>query len=190
MRGCIKAFIAGGAVLAASPAIARISHKPVSCIYDGVAHNRVIDSDKVDALLVNGQQAKDNDDKMVMQMIGKQVAYCRSKYGWNDKRQSAAVSYMRARLLYDSQRDVLKAHDITYEMIDSVASGMTPDVKQIYLGGTVNGDMLNEVIGKLRTAGATIDDASAADRDFLLSLDRALIATLTETASEEAFNQR
>lgn len=178
------------ATLIASPAIARGPSKPVSCIYGGVAHNRVIDHDKLDALIGNQMQAKDNDDRMLLQLIGQQVSHCRSKYGWNDKRQAAAVTYMQARLLYDSQHEALTAHGITFEMIEPVVDSLAPDVKQTYLGGTVSGDMLGAVIAKLRAAGATIDDASANDRGFLLALDKAIVSTLTEAQAEQSFDQR
>lgn len=188
----MKKAIAGAALvqIVAAPAVALGPGKPIACVYDHVAHNNKIDHDALMALVGRNMKVASSDDKMVMQRIGGEMGKCQSQYGWSQKHQQAAFAYMRARLLYDSDEDALKPHGIKYEMMHDVVGGMTPQLRQTYLGGTVTGEMIGAVVTSLKAAGATIDDASAGDRTFEIALDKAVVAAIAEDDAEQSFAAR
>ena len=185
--------------LAAVPAIllstgvarARNSAPPVACVYEGVAHNRSIKPDVLDQLAANNLNAQTSDQKEANQSIAQEVAKCRAKYGWGKAHQDAAVHYLEARLFYNLQNPVLDAYGITYDMMDSIVSGFTPEQRQTFNGGTVTGPMLDGVVAQLKTAGAKVGSLSQDDVNKLYGpLDKALVAVLNEQQAVDDYKKR
>jgi hypothetical protein len=187
----MKMFFAIGAMACvALPAAAHASGKPIACLYDHVAHNDKIDHDSLQALVARDMVAETNDQKIAMARIGSEMGKCQAQYGWSRERQHAVFGYLHARLLFDSQSDMLAAHGITYQMITGVAGGMAPDVRNTYLNGTGSRAMIGDAVASLRAAGGTIDDAAAADQAFEVALGKALVASIAEADDEHSFAAR
>jgi hypothetical protein len=186
-------------ILAAVPAIlltagaaqARTSAGPVACVFEGVNHNGTIDKDTLHELVAKNLNAQTSAEKAVNLTIGQQVAMCRAKYGWGKAHQDAAVHYMESRLFYDIQDEVLHNYGITFEMLESVVSGFTPEQRQTYNTGTVSGQMLDGIVAQLKAAGAKVDTLSQDDVNKLYPpLDKALVAVLNEQQAIADYKKR
>jgi hypothetical protein len=184
-------FLAIGVAAAGlMPMAAHASGKPIACLYDHVAHNDKIDHDALQALVARDMVAQTDDEKIAMARIGSEMGKCQAQYGWSRERQHAVFGYLHARLLFDSQSDTLDAHGITYPMIDGVVGGMSPDLRNTYLNGSVTRSMIGDAIVSLRSAGGAIDDAAAGDQGFEVALGKALVASIAEADAERTFARR
>jgi hypothetical protein len=177
--------------LGATAAHARTSAGPVACIYEGVDHNRTIDKDALHALVAKNLNAQTSKEKDINQAIGQQVAVCRAKYGWGKAHQDAAVHYLESRLFYDAQSDLLKKYGVTFDMLDTITSGFTPEQRETFTHGTVSGTMIDGIISQLKSAGAKVDPLTQDDVNALYPvLDKALVAVLDEQQAITEYKSR
>src|SRR3569833_2569819 len=92
MRIMMGLTLAAITLLSAAPAFAR-DDRPVACIF---TKTMMVKRPDMVALVRSNFAPTDKGGKLAMSVVGESVNACRVKYSWSDKKQLAALNFLRA----------------------------------------------------------------------------------------------
>lgn len=169
------------------PAVAAAkTEPPVACVYVGATH---APRDALADLVKNGLQPRGNADQLLMKQIAATIGGCRTRYGWGEKRQNAAVRYMTARVLREDAVYLGKDLGLTTELLDGLTGKLDPAARASYARGTVSGAMNAAALSHLKEAGLTVETLSPDDQRKLGGLvGQGMAGTVMMLDATDLFN--
>jgi len=184
MRIMMGLPLAAITLLSAAPAFAR-DDRPVACIF---TKTMMVKRPDMVALVRSNFAPTDKGGKLAMSVVGESVNACRVKYGWSDKKQLAALNFLRAHVLREDAVYRGTKFGLTDEMLDGLVGSLDAGTKAAFLGGQPTAAMTSTVFAYLNTAGLKSDSLSAEDSSTLNSvISDGIAGTLVQQQAEAAY---